>query len=60
VRGKIDGNVVIGGTISPGNSPGILTIDGNYTQTSSGVYDAEIAGLTPAQAWAWIEMGPQL
>jgi hypothetical protein len=45
--GTINGNVVLGGKISPGNSPGILTINGNYTQTASGVYDAEIAGLTP-------------
>jgi hypothetical protein len=45
--GTINGNVVMGGKISPGNSPGILTINGNYTQTASGVYDAEIAGLTP-------------
>src|ERR1700683_610980 len=45
--GTINGNVVMGGTIAPGNSPGILTINGNYMQTATGVYDAEIAGLTP-------------
>src|SRR5690606_16885246 len=30
-----------------GNSPGILTIQGNYTQTSTGVLEIEVGGLTP-------------
>ena len=33
--------------IKPGNSPGILTIDGDYTQLSDGMLEIEIAGLTP-------------
>jgi autotransporter-associated beta strand protein len=33
-----------GGFINPGNSPGILNVSGNYTQT--GLYTAEITGLT--------------
>jgi autotransporter-associated beta strand protein len=33
------------GFITPGNSTGILTVDGNYTQ--AGTYTAEIDGLTP-------------
>ena len=32
------------GTVSPGNSPGTLTIVGNYTQGSSGNLAMEIAG----------------
>ena len=35
------------GTVSPGLSPGILTISGNYTQGASGVLDMEIGGTTP-------------
>jgi hypothetical protein len=34
------------GTVSPGNSPGILTINGNYTQTSSGTLLIQINGHT--------------
>ena len=34
--GTIFGNVFNYGTVSPGNSPGTLTINGNYTQGSSG------------------------
>jgi fibronectin-binding autotransporter adhesin len=34
-----------GGSVTPGNSPGILTVSGNYTQ--AGTYTAEIDGLTP-------------
>ncbi len=35
------------GILSPGNSPGTLTVNGDFTQTSSGTIVLEIAGLTP-------------
>jgi hypothetical protein len=35
-----------GGTISPGNSPGAISIAGNYTQGEGGTLKIEIAGLT--------------
>jgi autotransporter-associated beta strand protein len=41
--GLIIGNVFNSGTVAPGNSPGTLTIDGNYTQTRSGTLQIEIA-----------------
>lgn len=45
--GTITGNVrVDGGTLACGASPGAITIDGNYTQGSSGTLYAELAGLT--------------
>lgn len=34
------------GTIAPGNSPGILTINGGFTHAASGILAIEIAGLT--------------
>jgi hypothetical protein len=37
-----------GGTISPGNSPGAISIAGNYTQGAGGTLKIEIAGLTTA------------
>ena len=37
----------MGGTLSPGDSPGMLTIQGNYTQLSGGTFFAELAGLIP-------------
>jgi hypothetical protein len=40
--GIILGNVVNVGTISPGNSPGTLTINGNFTQGAAGTYNVEI------------------
>jgi len=43
--GRIVGNVVNSGTVAPGNSPGTLTITGNYTQTT-GVLLMEIASQT--------------
>lgn len=41
--GTLVGTVINKGLISPGNSPGILTFTGSYTQTASGTYRAEIA-----------------
>lgn len=47
-HGKIGGGVVqTGGVVAPGNSPGILTIVGNYSN-SGGVLDIEIAGVGAA------------
>lgn len=34
-----------GGAVAPGFSPGTITINGNYTQSASGVLDMEIGGL---------------
>ena len=48
--GTINGNVANSGIISPGNSPGILSINGSYTATTGSRYDAEIAGLGGAGA----------
>jgi uncharacterized repeat protein (TIGR01451 family) len=42
--GTITGNVINRGQLSPGASPGRLTIQGNYTQTASGVLVVEIGG----------------
>ncbi|MEX2172272.1 MAG: hypothetical protein WD851_23330 [Pirellulales bacterium] len=45
--GSVQGNVINQGTVAPGNSPGILTINGNYTQSSGAALVIEIAGTTP-------------
>lgn len=42
--GQISGNVNNRGTIAPGASHGTLTILGNYTQSGSGTYVADIHG----------------
>jgi hypothetical protein len=44
--GVIEGLVVNAGFLSPGDSPGILTINGNYTQTSTGTYNVLILSPT--------------
>jgi hypothetical protein len=41
------GNVTNEGTVSPGASPGILNITGDYAQTAFGVLKIDIGGLTP-------------
>jgi hypothetical protein len=42
------GNVVNAGVVSPGASPGLLTINGNYVQSPTGTLRMEIGGLAPA------------
>lgn len=37
------GSTTVAGTIAPGNSIGTLTINGDYVQTATGVYAAELA-----------------
>jgi hypothetical protein len=44
--GTVRANVAnIGGTVGPGNSPGTLTVDGNYAQGPGGTLAMEIASL---------------
>ena len=47
-NGTIGGDVSNGGTIAPGNSPGILTIDGNLNNGASGTIVVEIEGTSGA------------
>ena len=48
-RGTVSGNIQNAEIISPGNSPGVLSINGNYGQTATGTLRIEIAGLTLPQ-----------
>lgn len=43
--GTVVGNIISSGNVGPGNSPGTLSITGNYTQSASGTFTAEIGGL---------------
>ena len=45
--GSVTANVSNSGTVAPGASPGILTINGNYVQSNTGLLLMEIGGLTP-------------
>ncbi len=44
--GFILGNVFNSGVVAPGNSPGTLTINGNFTQSSGGTLQIEVASPT--------------
>lgn len=50
VRGVLEGDgsivadVTNAGRIAPGQSPGLIGIDGDYTQTAAGVFEIEIQG----------------
>ena len=47
--GNIGGTVTVapGGLVSPGNSPGTLTIGGDYSQGPGGLLEIEVAGPNP-------------
>ena len=45
--GSISSNVLAAGTIAPGNSPGIMNIDGNLAPLASSTLEIEVGGLTP-------------
>ena len=45
--GTVTGDLVNGGIVHPGDGPGILSVTGNYTQTSSGILDIQIGGPKP-------------
>jgi len=42
--GTLAADLVNGGTVSPGKSPGIITVQGNYTQQTDGVLEIELGG----------------
>ncbi len=44
--GTLDGNLNNGGEVSPGSSPGLITVNGDYIQTEDGVLTMELAGTT--------------
>lgn len=47
--GTVSGNLNNDSTVAPGNSPGILTVDGDYTQGANATLAVEIGGLSPGE-----------
>jgi len=49
--GTVTGNLSnLGGTVHPGDGPGILTVTGSYTQDHGGALNTDIAGANPGIA----------
>jgi len=44
--GTIKSNVTNAGTVSPGNSAGSITVQGDYTQSADGILEIELGGTT--------------
>jgi hypothetical protein len=49
--GTLSASLVNGGTVSPGNSTGIITIDGDYTQEAGGTLVIELGGTSPGTGY---------
>ena len=45
--GTVQANLVNAGTVSPGSSPGTITVNGDYTQEASGTLSIELGGTIP-------------
>ncbi|MEO1999276.1 MAG: PEP-CTERM sorting domain-containing protein [Planctomycetaceae bacterium] len=41
-KGQVQGDVDVAGTLSPGDSPGLLAIAGDVTMSSSGIFEFEV------------------
>ena len=54
--GTINGTVVNYGEINPGNCPGELTINGDFTQDSLGTLVAELGGDTQGTDYDWLNI----
>ena len=48
--GVVNGNVLMAGTLMPGNPTGTLTINGNYTQTSTGTLAEQVGWINGMNA----------
>lgn len=55
--GTIGGSVSTDGLVTPGNSAGIMTINGNCTQSPSGTLEIEVGGLTPGSQHDRVNIG---
>ena len=44
--GTLAANLVSSGTVSPGNSAGSITVQGDYTQSADGILEMELGGTT--------------
>lgn len=44
--GILSSDLINGGEVSPGTSPGLITIEGDYTQTAGGILTIELGGTT--------------
>jgi T5SS/PEP-CTERM-associated repeat protein len=55
---RVQGQVIVaaGGKILPGNSPGILTIDGSYTQETGSTFYAELGGSDPGTGYDQVQV----
>jgi hypothetical protein len=55
--GTVIGHLANSGVVSPGGSPGLLTILGNYNQSPTGTLRMEIGGLTPVTQFDQLATG---
>ncbi len=58
-NGQINGTVANSGTVGPGNSPGHMSINGDYSQSIGGTLEAEIGGLVAGTEYDWLDISGQ-
>ena len=58
-NGQINGTVANSGTVGPGNSPGHMSINGDYSQSIGGTLETEIGGLVAGTEYDWLDISGQ-
>lgn len=54
--GTLQGNVFVDGVVRPGNSPGVLNVNGNFTLNADGTLTLQVAGTTPGTQYSQLNI----
>lgn len=54
--GTVNGNLTNGGIVHPGDGPGILTVKGNYVQTTAGHFAVDILGASAGSGFSQLDL----
>jgi hypothetical protein len=49
--GTLSSNLINGGEVSPGSSPGLITVGGDYSQSTDGILTIELGGTTAGSGY---------
>src|SRR5262249_13206096 len=54
--GTLQANVIVDGVVQPGNSPGVLNVNGNFALNSDGTLTLQVKGTTPGTDYSQLNI----